>query len=251
MADRARVWSTVATAALQVVVPILGYAQILGRTTGAEFQIAKTPLVPAGYAFSIWSVIFATCALYAIEQARPSRRSDPVLRRMGWPMAAAMGVNAAWSALAQIEIPLPALAPVLALGVVAALTAASRLFGEAASPVDWRVASAVGLLAGWVTVAVFANLSVALADLGLDWPGHQPQAVGLLSTCGLLACAVLWRVRGAPTYLAAVVWGLVALVVANLGREHAPVVAATAGAWIVVAAAAAILAWRRRGPATA
>jgi hypothetical protein len=247
MKDLARVWATIAAAVLQIVVPVLGAVGWLGRMEGAEFQTAKTPLVPAGYAFSIWSLIFAASLVYAFEQAQPSRRTDPLLRRVGWPMAAAMGVNALWSALAQLELPLTFLFVVFIAGFSASLVAVVRLFRDTPrSEISWRVGPAIGLQAGWVSVAIFANLSVALADLGLGGaPSAVSQAIILLSVSGVVASGVAWLTRGAVAYPAAVVWALVALAVAAVTREDAMAMAVAAIAWLCVLLGVTVVArWR-------
>jgi hypothetical protein len=52
--------------------------------------------VPAGYAFTIWSLIFALSLSYAVCQALPSERESPRLRRVGWLTASAMAATSAW-----------------------------------------------------------------------------------------------------------------------------------------------------------
>lgn len=252
MRDRLRVWATILAALFQIVVPVLGYAGVVGRTTGAEFQTAKTPLVPAAYAFSLWSVIFAACLIYAWDQARPSRRARDVYRRVGWPMALAMAVNGGWSLFAQLERPLMVLFGIFLVGVAASLLAALRLFRDTPKvDIPGSAGAATGLLAGWVSVAIFANLSVALADLGYgETPSRVVQALVLLSAAGALACAVVRWTRGALTYAAAVAWALIALIVAHLTREAAPLWAVATGAWLVAIIATTIVSRRRSfGPA--
>lgn len=251
MRDRFRIWTTLLAAVLQIVVPALGYAGVLGRTAGAEFQTVKTPVVPADYAFSIWSVIFAAGLLYAWEQARPSRRDRSLFRRIGWPMAVAMGVNAAWSVFAQLEYPLLLLFGIFLVGYAASLIAAARLFAETPrADIPWPVGAAVGLQAGWVSVAIFANLSVALADVGYgDTPGRTAQALILLSASAAAACAFAWTTRGPLFYATAVAWALVAVAIANATREAAPLLAAAAGAWLTALVGIVIASRSRsRGP---
>jgi len=251
MRDRLRVWATITAAVLQIVIPVLGYAGVLGRTTGAEFQTAKTPLVPATYAFSLWSVIFAACLLYAWDQARPSRRASDIYRRVGWPMAVAMAVNGVWSLFAQLERPLMLLFGIFLVGFAASLLAVLRLFRNTPkADIPWSAGAAVGLLAGWVSVAIVANLSVALADVGYGAaPGRIAQALVLLSVSGAVGCAVARATRGALSYAAAVAWALVALIVAHLTRDAAPILAFTTGAWLLALIVTTFVSrGRRRGP---
>jgi hypothetical protein len=51
--------------------------------------------VPAGYAFTIWSLIFTLSLGYAVWQALPSERENPLLRRVGWLTASVMAATSA------------------------------------------------------------------------------------------------------------------------------------------------------------
>jgi hypothetical protein len=52
-----------------------------GRTTGEISDSLKALFVPAGYVFSIWSLIYAGLLAYTIYQALPAQRSNQRLRR--------------------------------------------------------------------------------------------------------------------------------------------------------------------------
>ncbi|TGD92365.1 hypothetical protein [Methylobacterium nonmethylotrophicum] len=235
------------TAALaQAAVPALGYAGSLGRTVDPRYQVIKTPVVPATYAFSIWSAIFLTGLVYAIEQARPSRADDPLLRRIGWLTAAAFAANAVWSVLAQLEYPLVLTGLTLLVGVTAILLAADRVFRSepAIRGSDrWTVALPVGMLAGWLSVAIFANWSVVLADWNFaDRPSRTLQALAFLAGAGLTAAVMIRRTGGAWPYVGVVAWALVALIVGNVQRGDPALAAASAVLLILLGA----LTWRVR-----
>lgn len=51
-------------------------------------------VIPAGYVFSIWGLIYLLLAAFTIHQARPSRSTDPTLRRLGWLPVVAGILNA-------------------------------------------------------------------------------------------------------------------------------------------------------------
>lgn len=48
----------------------------------------RSPIRPSGYAFAIWAPIFMLAAIYAGWQALPANRERPLLRRVGWLIAA-------------------------------------------------------------------------------------------------------------------------------------------------------------------
>ena len=62
----------------------------------AEFAAdSDAVLWVAGWAFSIWGPLYAGVLAFAVWQLR-DRSDDPLLRRLGWPAAAAFAGLAAW-----------------------------------------------------------------------------------------------------------------------------------------------------------
>jgi hypothetical protein len=109
-------------------------------------------------------VNFLLGLIYAVDQLRPSRAELPLYRRIGWLTAAAFAANTAWSVIAQLEGPLVFTGLVFLVAAFGSVAAAWRTFRTLDAPLVARLA--VGTLAGWITVAIFANWSVVLKDLG-------------------------------------------------------------------------------------
>lgn len=217
----------------QAGVPALGYAGLYGRTTGAEFQVIKTPVVPANYAFTLWSLIFLLSLVYAFDQARPQKGDDPIYRKIGWLTAVAFAANTFWSLVAQKQLPLVLTGLIFLFCVAAILPACVAIFEPG---VDrnryWLPRLAIGVLAGWVSVAIFANWSVILKDWGLAaLPSTDAQALMFLSGAGATAGVIVSRTAGALSYAAAVAWALVAVLIANIQVSDTPVAVGT-GIWI-------------------
>lgn len=235
-----------AAALAQAAVPALGYAGYLGRTVDAQFQMIKTPVVPATYAFSIWAPIFLASIVYAVEQAKPSRAADPLLRAIGWPTATAFAANAVWSVLAQLEYPLVLTGLTLVVGAASILLAAGYTFGGGhilRGADRWTVGVPVGMLAGWLSVAVYANWSIVLADWNLDAvPTRTLQALAFLGGAGLTAAFMIRKTGGALPYVLAIAWALVGLTVGNVDRGDWAVAVACASLLLVLGA----LTWRSR-----
>ena len=55
-----------------------------------RITLGDETLRAAGYAFSIWTLIYAGLIAYAAYQARPGAEDTPVLRRLGWLSALAI-----------------------------------------------------------------------------------------------------------------------------------------------------------------
>ena len=260
--DSARQIANLAGALFQIAGGGLG-SLVAGVDVGRVSDETRTLVVPAGYAFAIWGPIFALCLAYALSQALPARRRDPVLRRIGgWTAGAFLG-NGVWEILfpnrlfaaAQILIVAVTLCAVVAL---LRLVAATR-HGGGGRLERWLIASALGLLAGWLTAATLVGLAATLVARGWAATGTGAALGGgaLLLFGGGIATAIIAAAKPGPTagwlgYGAAVLWALAA-VIANQYDDSL----VTAGATAVAAAlvllalvgtpAASFSAWRGRG----
>lgn len=221
--DRLRQGATLFAALAQAILPSLpaltGWGVQIGERANAEGPL---PVTPAGYAFAIWGPIFAWCLAHAVWQALPRNGADPVMRRAGWAFTAAMAGNALWALVFQSGGPAWATAIILGAIAAAAITAVARVN---ALPLPlrrdqlWLAAAPLGLLAGWVSVAAFVNLAVAISQgdwLKLRDPGHIASPA-IIAAATATALVVIARLSPFPTYALAVVWGLVAVLVRNGG----------------------------------
>lgn len=239
-ADRARQVAVLLAAAGQVVAtfapPLLGLGRPLGE---GDADGPANPVNPPGPAFAIWGLLFPAALLYAAYQAAPRRAAEPLLRRVGWPTAAAFAVTAAWVALSQLVGISPAADAGFSAAVLAGyLTALARL-GPASPRV---VAAAVGLSAGWLTVALGVN--VAAAVLAGGYAPAPVVAVAVVAAAGA-AGVVVGRAAGSRWYAGPVAWGLAWVAGGNLAAGGEPAVAVAAGLAAVLVVAAALPPARR------
>lgn len=227
-------------AALQQVIapPLLFTGSFDGQFAGPQVE---TPSEPAGYAFGIWAVIYAGCIAFAVLQLMPRWRDHPALARVRLPAILLFLGSTVWLVFAR-HGPSWATVPViwamlaLALACVLPLARAPALPAALKRWAGWPLA----LYAGWLTAAAFVNIATILPA---HWPALaaiDPQCLALAMVAGaaLLALAVVRATRGALPYALAVVWALVAIVVANRAPGgSAPVLWAAAGATALLLAA--------------
>jgi len=165
------------------------------------------PVQPAGYAFSIWGVIYIWLLIMA-GVGLVLRRDDPDWDATRLPLIVSLGVGVTWLPVAQVS---PLWATLLIwIMLVAALVAVLR------SPASdaWVLAMPVGLYAGWLTAASSVSIGLTAAGWGL-WPfGQLGWTYTALGVAFALAAFILWR-RPVWTYGFAVAWALVAVVVQN------------------------------------
>ena len=87
-------------AILQVLVTLLPSLG-LGEPIGERSDAVRTAITPAGWAFSIWGLLYAGSLAYAIYQFLPAQRTNALLARIGWASAGAFLGNALWALYTQ------------------------------------------------------------------------------------------------------------------------------------------------------
>jgi len=146
-----------------------------GMNTGQISDSLPSLFTPAGYVFSIWSIIYIGLIAFGIYQALPSQRNNPRIERMGWWFVIANLFNSAWIfAWHYLQF---GLSVVLMLGLlVSLLVIYERIGRRAASRVEtWTVNVPFSIYLGWITVATVANIASLLISLG--WNGFGIPAV--------------------------------------------------------------------------
>lgn len=193
------------------------------------------PVQPAGYAFSIWGVIYlwliASCVFGALKRA-----DDPEWQATRPWLIVSLAVGTFWLGIANAS----ALWATITIWIML-VTALGALLSSPATDRLWLRAP-IGLYAGWLSAASFVALSALLAGNGVLTDAFGWALILIPAAC-LLAMAVQFTARRAPEYGMAVAWALIAIVVVNDGT-----VAILAG---LCAAAIAALALRstRAAPA--
>jgi len=230
--------------------PTVGYAQMaLGwGLSPSEFSAdGDETLRVAGYAFSIWAVIYAWLIAYGIYQALPSTEESRVSRALGWPsFAALMGITL-WIVASAADAELMTIALIFGSGLVliAPLWARAGFQTESLKRralIVWPLA----MLAGWLTIASFVNLLTVLT--GNDQLGGLPPlawAVGAVLIVTGAALAMSWRTR-AWTYPLPIAWGLVGVFFAERSEgDDLLAFSALAAAFVIAVGATLILARKR------
>ena len=170
--------------------------------------------VPAGYVFSIWSLIYLGLIAYAIFQLLPAQRENPRLRQTGWWFVLSCAANSAWLFLWHYGY--------FALSVVAMLTLLISLVaiylrlgvGRQAVPSAerWLVHLPFSIYLGWITVATIANVTAFLDSI--SWNGFGISAeiwtyimlVVAIAVAGLMAYS-----RQDIAYLLVLIWAFIGI----------------------------------------
>ena len=108
-------------------------AQAAGGFLGPD----STLIAPAVPAFSVWGVIYLGLMAYAVWQLLPGRAESLRQRRLGYPVAAPLLLNAAWILAAQAGL-LPLTLAVMGLLLVI-LAWSFRITVQTRRPAGWKL----------------------------------------------------------------------------------------------------------------
>jgi benzodiazapine receptor len=239
--DKLRQLLNLCLAIAQPVVAMLVNLEITGPSIGAISNRYPTYVVPAGYAFSIWSLIFALSLGYGVWQALSAQRENQLLRQIGWLTASVMAATSIWMLVFQQSLFALSLAVMFSLlasliGVVALIY--RHNLGPSRAE-RWLVYVHFSVFLGWITVAAVANVGQALVAFQWQGWGVQAKTWGMLAllSAGAIASIVTVAMKGNAPYALTVIWALIAVAV-NQFWQAVPTNSTTVG---MVAAAMAVL----------
>lgn len=204
-----------------------------GVSIGERSRALDTAIVPAGWAFSIWGIIFLWTIIFAVRAAMSSPERAALANKVAAPAAIAFLANGVWG----IYTPLYGFnigsQIIIVIGLAAALSAAIAAGRFIPRTVGDRlfVAAPLGLLAGWLTAASFVGGSSVLQGAGIEMTTIL--LLVILAAATIFALVIL--VSGvSPTYGAAIVWALSAVIDKNRDGGVEMIVYAAAAALVIV-----------------
>jgi len=187
-----------------------------GQTTRAISDGFNVFIIPAGYVFAIWGLIYVLLGAFTTWQALPRNRDDATLRRLGYLPALSGLINSIWLLLFHYN------AFVIALGVIVALLVTLiaihlRLWEnrpQLRGTPFWTVRVPWSVYLGWVTVATITNVAQTLSFVGFDGFGIEPALIAAVVLAVGIAIASMFvlRFRDAP-YGLVIVWAYVGIAV--------------------------------------
>ncbi|GGE95537.1 tryptophan-rich sensory protein [Mycetocola zhadangensis] len=223
----------------------------IAEASGGALSADATPVAPDGPAFGIWSVIYAGLIAYAIWQLLPAQTTAARHRRLGYPIALSLILNAAWILSVQFDL-LWASVPVIVILLIVLIGAFRiTLASRPRNLIDGIVTDGtVGLYLGWVTIATVANTAAVLAASGFDGFGISPDVWGvlLILVAGVIGIALALYSRGRLAPSAALSWGIAWVAVGRLTGDLLSTPTAIASIVVVIALVLATIIIRVRAP---
>lgn len=128
----------------------------------------ETFFTPAGYAFSIWGVIYISLILYSITQLLPERKEIKVYDELAPYVIINNLLGSVWIYLFVSELFLMSLFVIITMLVTAFFMAKIASEGELRGEINLKVVFPFGILYGWLIAASVANLWIYLTAIQLD-----------------------------------------------------------------------------------
>lgn len=214
---RSSIYLSLAATAVMILLYVLSSVGLLGDSPVGQTAIDSTPLiVPAGYAFSIWGIIYTGLIVFPIYQLVKKREESPLWHQVRIWFSLNVVANGLWLAFASYNwLWTTAIIITFMLVSLYRINQLLRAIQAKEQPLNfWTERFVFSLYFAWITLATVLNVSSALSFY--DWDGFGISEVNwsiimLTITSGIAAAVFLkYRDRG---YAAVVVWAFLAIVV--------------------------------------
>lgn len=194
-----------------------------GNTMASVSARYQNYFTPAGYAFSIWGLIYLSLLGFVIYQGRSlfkKTAKDEVVLKVGWWFVVSCAANSLWViAFLYGYLWLSVLIMLVLLFSLLKIVVNNNMERENAplktfAFVWWPFC----LYSGWITVALIANMAAWLTKI--DWNGFGVSeiswAIVMIVVAGIINLFMTWN-RNMREFALVGVWALVAVAVANWG----------------------------------
>lgn len=214
-----------------LVIVVNGLANALpinGQNTGEISDKFPIQFVPAGYVFSIWGLIYLLLIVYSIYQLAPSRREDPLLKKIAPAYWLSSAANIVWIFLWHYEVFVGTLIVMLVLlgSLIYIFLQLPQLGRGSSREISFNVGIPFNIYLGWISVATIANIAQVTYSRGWDGWGVPEEywtmiLIVIATSVGLIQ---LWALRNIP-FVAVLVWAFIGIALKN---QAVPVVSFSA-----------------------
>lgn len=197
-----------------------------------------TLLTPAGYAFSIWGLIYIALFVFVIYQLLDifnKKIDNNFVKDIGWWFIVANIANAAWViAFTHDQIGLSVVIMlIIFFSLLKVVLHTNMERWDAPVSIIGFLWWPVSLYFGWITIALVVNIAAWLVSSGWTGAPFSPTlwAILVLLIVGSIFIAMIWK-RSMREYASVGVWGIAAIAVKNW--DDAPFVAYIAMAVAII-----------------
>lgn len=213
---------------------------INNNTNATVSREVQNLFTPAGYAFSIWGIIYLLVLGFVIYQGLYLFQKKPdtsLAEKMGFWFIISCMLNSLWL-FAWLHEQLLLSVVIMALLLVSLLQIhfkTHKLNEKSTLKYTFLVRLPFSIYMGWISVALIANVAGYLTKIGWDGFGMSEVfwTITMISIAGLLNLFVTWN-RNLPEFALVGAWALIAIALANLEREQTISVTATVVAIVLI-----------------
>ncbi len=186
-----------------------------GQTMSSISARYENLFTPAGYAFSIWGLIYLGLLVFFFVERKDKNNLVP---RMSWWFIASCIANISWI-LAWLFDYTGLSVLIMAILLICLLQIILRL-GVGDEPVSMKKRIFTwwpfSIYAGWVSVALIANVAAWLTKINWDGFGLSDTTWVVIMICiaGAINLLITWK-KNIPAYALTGCWALVAIAVSN------------------------------------
>ena len=187
-----------------------------GLDTGEISDRFEVYFVPAGYVFSIWSLIYLGLIAYGIFQVLPAQKENPRLRSIGYLFVLSSLANITWLFLWHYEVFLftPVAMLTLLISLIAIYLRLDVGRAEVSTAEKWSVHIPFSIYLGWISVATIANITQWLYYLGWNGWGIPPEVWAVIMlAAGVVISTLMSLTRGDVAYSLVLVWAYIGIAV--------------------------------------
>jgi translocator protein len=223
--------------ALALVLTVNALANILpinGMNTGEISNLYPSLFTPAGFTFSIWSIIYLLLIAFAVVQF--SVKEESYFKELSLWFWLSCVANFSWIFVWHHLLPTASVVVMLTL-----LYSLTRIFlllqKNKFSTVKWFLIKLPFLLyLSWICVATIANISALLVSF--NWQGGfltaEQWTIIMVATAGMLGVIIAHYFKE-PAFLLVLVWAFFGIYSRWIGTEHEAIAIASRIAAIVLA----------------
>ncbi len=176
---------------------LVGATSAVGPSNAEISARYPTLLTPAGFAFSIWGIIYAGLMAFAVYQFLPAQLDNPRLRRVRPYVVVNLVFNSAWIFLFTLERMLLSVGAMAGILVTLMLIHRGLEIGRVRVPPAeiWTARIPFSIYFGWVTAAAIINVTIALLATGYDGGALASERWALLLLATGLTIGVFLHAR--------------------------------------------------------
>jgi benzodiazapine receptor len=190
---------------------------INGNTTGGLSNRIEVLITPAGYAFSIWSLIYILIGIWIIRQFPKNRHQLPVYTNTSIAFIIGGLLNCTWILTWHYEFFIASMVVMIAY-LISLIILYKQI--KNSNPGFFDLAP-FSINLGWVSVATIVNIAYVLKDNGWNGFGYSDEVWTVIMLIIGAGLAVIFKFKESDyLYPLVFVWAFVAIGIKNQGGSE-------------------------------